>query len=118
MVLPVDIVHRTLDRTLVITWEDASRSEFPIRYLRGWCPCAECQGHSNIVTYQSAPDDTLLEEMWEVGAYAIALRFSDGHDKGIYRWTWLRDIRVEAAPAGPKTSRFVAGRYISDTELH
>jgi len=117
-VLPVDIVHRTQDHTLVITWEDSSTSEYPVAYLRGWCPCAECQGHSNIIKYRPAPRDTSLIEVWEVGAYAIGLRFSDGHDKGIFRWTWLRDIRHEAVPTGPKTSRFVAGHYVADEDLH
>ena len=115
---PVDIVHRTRDRALVITWEDASQSEYPASYLRAWCPCAECQGHSNIIQHRPAPTDTRIEAMWEVGAYAIGLRFSDGHDKRIFRWTWLRDIRFAAPPAGPKTGRFIAGQYVADADVH
>ena len=117
-VRPIDIVHHTNTRSLVITWEDSSRSEYTASYLRGWCPCAECQGHSNLVRYHPTSDNVSIAEMWEVGAYAVGLKFSDGHDKGIFRWTWLRDIRHEAAPEGPKTGRFVAGLYVSDAEVH
>ncbi|MDK1493921.1 gamma-butyrobetaine hydroxylase-like domain-containing protein [Sinorhizobium sp. 7-81] len=27
-----------------------------------------------------------------IGSYAVRLGFSDGHDRGIYPWSYLRDI--------------------------
>jgi DUF971 family protein len=41
-----------------------------------------------------------------VGNYAIRIRFSDGHDTGIYSWAYLREIdpvnkeRRENGPPG------------------
>lgn len=32
-----------------------------------------------------------------VGNYAVRLRFSDGHDTGIYSWQYLREIDPERA---------------------
>ena len=39
------------------------------------------------------------------------LRFTDGHDSGIYTWSWLRRIALETPPLGEKRGRFVAGRF-------
>ena len=38
-----------------------------------------------------------------VGNYALRLRFSDGHDTGIYSWQYLREIDPAAGKgAGPE----------------
>ena len=36
-----------------------------------------------------------------VGRYAIRIRFSDGHDTGIYSWRYLREIDPDAPKASP-----------------
>lgn len=33
-----------------------------------------------------------------VGNYAIRIRFSDGHDTGLYSWKYLREIDPAAQP--------------------
>lgn len=97
---------------MVITWADDTVSVYPVAYLRAWCPCAECQGHSGVTRYREVDGiDGASLEMWEVGAYALGLRFSDRHDKGIFRWDYLRALAPERPPAGLKRGRFVAGRY-------
>jgi DUF971 family protein len=35
-----------------------------------------------------------------VGRYAVRIRFSDGHDTGIYSWDYLREIDPAASPQG------------------
>lgn len=109
---PVDIAHITAEGTLAVTWEDETVSVFPLAYLRAWCPCAECQGHGNVIAYRPVaglPDAPV--SLWEVGAYALGIRFADGHDKGIFRWDWLLKIAPERPPHGLKRGRFVAGVY-------
>ena len=34
------------DQLLRVLWDDDTLSDYPFAYLRGWCPCAVCQGHS------------------------------------------------------------------------
>jgi DUF971 family protein len=41
-------------------------------------------------TRSSGPLTALGAEL--VGNYAIRIRFSDGHDTGIYSWSYLREI--------------------------
>ena len=108
---PTDVAHSLGNNTLTITWDDGVRSALPVPYIRSWCPCAACQGHSSRVAYREAPDDTRIAELWEVGAYALGVRFADGHDSGIYSWAHLRKIAYESAPLGPKTGQFDSGRY-------
>lgn len=86
-------------------------SQLPIAYLRGWCPCATCQGHGAVVRYHEPEADVQAAGIYEMGAYAIGIRFSDGHDAGIYSWSWLRQIAPEAPPEGLKTGVFVGNTY-------
>lgn len=114
MARPADVVLDTAANTLTITWTDGRASAYPVAYLRAWCPCAGCQGHSDTIVHRpaAAGSEVAIADMWEVGAYAVGFRFSDGHDDGIYTWKWLKAISHESKPEGPKTGRFVGGRYL------
>ncbi len=111
MVQPVDIEHDRGARRLTITWDDGRRSRLGMDYLRAWCPCAACQGHGNEVHFRPAGEGREATGIEEVGAYAIAIHFDDGHQSGIYRWSWLRDISAESEPAGLKYGAFIGGVY-------
>ncbi|MCA9704777.1 MAG: DUF971 domain-containing protein [Myxococcales bacterium] len=112
MPLPVDVALSRSQHLLTIEWDDGLVTALPIAYLRGWCPCAACQGHGTVVQFHEPTDPALdIEQMSQTGAYALSLRFSDGHDSGIYTWSWLRRIALETPPLGEKRGRFVAGRF-------
>ena len=111
MARPVDIAHSPKRNHLTVTWDDGSVSELPVPYLRGWCPCAACQGHGIEIAYRTPPEDISIQGLYEMGAYALGIRFSDGHDSGIYSWTWLKKIAPESEPEGLKHGRFVSERY-------
>lgn len=108
---PVDIAYSPTDNTLAITWDDGARSLLPIAYLRSWCPCAQCQGHGDVVRRLDTPDTITALEIHEMGAYAIAIRFSDGHDAGIFSWQWLRALAPESAPVGLKQGAYRRGSF-------
>jgi len=87
--VPVE-VRRIPEAQLVrITWDDGHLSEYPFAYLRGWCPCAACQGHGNEPRYVPASNDDLVR-IGVVGNYALGLTWGDGHDTGIYSYRYLR----------------------------
>ena len=78
---------------LRLTWSDGHAAEFPYPYLRGFCPCAMCQGHHTArIVYRSAAPDVTLQSIAPVGNYGLSLAFSDGHGTGIYRHDFLRRI--------------------------
>lgn len=109
---PVDIAHAPARNTLTITWDDGAQDSLPVAYLRAWCPCAGCQGHSGEVHKQRLDGAVAVASIHEMGAYAIAIRFSDGHDTGIYTWEWLRRIGPHGAPGGYKEGAFVGGKFV------
>jgi DUF971 family protein len=78
---------------LRLTWSDGHAAEFPYPYLRGYCPCAACQGHHALrVVFRQPPPDVTLRSIEPVGHYGLSLLFSDGHGTGIYRHDFLRRI--------------------------
>lgn len=76
-----------------LTWSDGHSAELDYDYVRGFCPCALCQGHgSNEVTYQPPRRPVTPETVEPVGNYGISIQWSDRHATGIYRFDFLRRI--------------------------
>ena len=94
-------IHVDNDQSVVkIAWADGHASEIPTRRLRGYCPCAECQGHGGAVKWIDNQVTGIFSADL-VGAYAINFQFSDGHAVGIFRWEALRKLDpVEEAKWG------------------
>ncbi|MEO8603268.1 MAG: DUF971 domain-containing protein [bacterium] len=88
---PLEIRRDATARRVSIEWSDGHHSEYPFAYLRGWCPCAACQGHSGEKRYVHGGDDT-LEKIAAVGRYAFSFVWGDGHETGIYSYPYLRQL--------------------------
>jgi DUF971 family protein len=88
---PVEVRRLAAERLLRVTWSDGHVSDLPFAYLRGWCPCAGCQGHGGEKRYVHAAD-TDLADIAVVGKYALQLRWGDGHETGIYSYRYLREL--------------------------
>lgn len=88
---PTEVRRMPEERQLRLTWNDGHVSEFAYAYLRGWCPCAGCQGHGNARRYVHA-SNTELTRIGVVGKYALSLAWGDGHDTGIYSYRYLREL--------------------------
>ena len=86
---------------LEIVWDDDEVCRYPLSQLREACPCVECRGgHANMGA-KFAPDNILtltparsydVENILPIGNYAISPVWDDGHQTGIYTWTYLRQI--------------------------
>ena len=80
------------EHRLRLTWSDGHVAEYLYDYLRGWCPCAGCQGHTGKIRYQPPAQPVTATTIKPVGNYAISIGWSDGHGTGIYRYDFLREI--------------------------
>ncbi|MEW6072134.1 MAG: DUF971 domain-containing protein [Planctomycetota bacterium] len=80
---------------IAIEWEDGHKTTFTAAELRALCPCARCVDEaSGIRTHDpaSVPADLTQGNARLVGRYALAVRFSDGHDTGIFPFRALREL--------------------------
>jgi len=76
-----------------LTWSDGHSAEFDYAHLRGYCPCAACQGHAvGPVVFHPPPGPVEPASIAPVGNYAISFAWTDGHATGIYRFDFLREI--------------------------
>ncbi len=80
---------------LGITWADGHESYYPARELRLACTCARCMDEvtgRRVLLEDRVPRDVRPLEAIPVGRYAIALRWSDRHETGIYPFERLRQL--------------------------
>lgn len=83
-------LHRT-SHVLEVGFDDGSRFRLPAEYLRVNSPSAEVQGHGNKVLV-AGKQDVGIDEITPVGNYAVLLKFSDGHQTGIFSWDVLHEL--------------------------
>ncbi|HLV67198.1 MAG TPA: DUF971 domain-containing protein [Polyangiaceae bacterium] len=76
---------------LEIYWADGHCSRLAHELLRGYCPCAGCQGHSGTIRYVEG-GSLELRQIDRVGNYAVSFTWGDGHDAGIYTFRYLRAL--------------------------
>lgn len=88
-------------RDFIISWDSGETHRISHKILRGYCPCAGCQGHSGEIRYQENPGPELLE-LSTVGNYALELKWGDGHQTGIYTFSFLRRLGRLNDELGPE----------------
>jgi DUF971 family protein len=83
-----------LDRkggVLRLAWPGGTLQALPFLALRQACRCAACQSARLLGKPAPAADGVQVVGLRAVGLYAVQLVFSDGHDRGIYPWSLLRE---------------------------
>jgi DUF971 family protein len=87
---PTEIKLVRATQTLEIDFDDGTHVALPAEYLRVESPSAEVQGHG-AGPKQLVPGkrNVAIVAVEPVGNYAVRLRFDDGHDTGLYSWSYL-----------------------------
>ena len=94
---PLTITADVDDSIVRIEWADGHRSVYAFEHLRWSCPCATCRGEWGRPglldhTDQLTPEQTDLQDLVQVGRYAICPIWGDGHSTGIFTYKYLRDL--------------------------
>jgi len=90
---PVEIRVKSAERRLEVDFDDGKTFTLPAELLRVESPSAEVQGHGpGGKTLVPGKRDVGIAGVDAVGNYAIRIRFDDGHDTGIFSWTYLREL--------------------------
>jgi ATP-binding protein involved in chromosome partitioning len=88
---PVEITQEKEAKVVRILWSDGVTTRYSLSGLRGWCPCAGCQGHGGERRFV-ASGSPRLERVEGVGRYAIRFVWSDSHETGMYPYPYLREL--------------------------
>ena len=90
---PLELRVNTERDSLSMTFDDGRAFQLPAELLRVMSPSAEVQGHS--------PEERVtvpgkravkISRVEPVGNYAARIVFDDGHDTGLYTWSYLREL--------------------------
>ena len=95
---PTEIRVRRAEALLEVDFTDGTRASLPAEYLRVESPSAEVQGHHpSQHRLVHGKRSVGIEAVEAVGHYALRIRFTDGHDTGIYSWNLLHRMGHEQA---------------------
>lgn len=91
--LSVDVNAQAID----FIWPDY-QVRFSYQRLREICPCAFCRAKrfkNRSITSTLNPENNMTLFVTEINhqGYGIQICFSDGHNKGIFPWVYLKNYK-------------------------
>jgi len=100
---PTDL--QPIGSELAIKWDDGGESFIPLEKLRRHCPCAGCNGETDIMgNFYKNPEQKLTAAAFQlvriagVGGYAIQPVWADGHATGIFSFNYLKQLAEAGKP--------------------
>jgi len=92
---PTEIKLHQRSRILEMHFDDGLECNLTCEYLRVYSPSAEVRGHGpGQEVLQLGKEDVGIEQIVPSGNYAVKIMFDDGHDSGIFTWTYLHELGV------------------------
>lgn len=89
--IPLQLKVTAARSLLSVTWDDGAVSLIPASVLRARSRAAQ-QVRADLEDKDRSFETVTVTNAEAIGSYAIRLAFSDGHDRGIYPWSYLREI--------------------------
>lgn len=111
---PVEIEYASEQGVLKILFSDDLRVVHPVSFLRGFCPCARCQGHGGGPPRWNplrTPAASVIDDVTPVGTYAVCIVWGDGHDTGIHSY---ENLRTQRAPEGFEPEAIADGTTLDE----
>lgn len=91
LVPPKNIAFKKGEAVITVTWKNGECSAISGSELRRYCACSECRARKlvgiSLINVSSELSDVSL-----MGHNALNIKFSDGHERGIYPWAYLYAI--------------------------
>lgn len=95
MTRPSEIKLHQRSRVLELHFDDGLECNLTCEYLRVYSPSAEVRGHGpGQEKLQIGKEDVGIEQIIPSGNYAVKIVFDDGHDSGIFTWSYLHELGV------------------------
>jgi DUF971 family protein len=87
---------------LTVRWDDGAVTTYAAAHLRNNARDATSVRHEVDGWAVPAGRDLTITSVEAVGAYAVRLSFSDGHDRGIFPWSYLGEIADARRPGSTR----------------
>jgi ATP-binding protein involved in chromosome partitioning len=104
MPMPEEIVG-LLRSKITLKWSDGHQTTYAARDLRLACRCAMCVEETSgrpLLDPKNIAENVRAQHIELMGQYAMAIRWTDGHDTGIYNF---RDLRANCPCAACAAER-------------
>lgn len=83
------------DGSLELIYADGSEINFSAEFLRVHSPSAEVRGHGpGEEILQHSKKNVKIVGLQATGHYALLIEFDDGHNTGIYSWSYLQELNA------------------------
>jgi DUF971 family protein len=90
---PSKINYDQATAELSLTWPDSREFSLSAEFLRVHSPSAAVRGHGvGQEVLQTGKKNVTITKIEPTGRYAIKITFSDGHDSGLYDWSYLKRL--------------------------
>ena len=90
---PKEIRLHKKSRCLELLYASGEKFNLPCEYLRVFSPSAEVRGHGpGQEVLMVGKESVSIAAIEPVGRYAVRLKYSDGHDSGLYTWQYLQEL--------------------------
>ena len=100
MPTPQNIRAQRESLLLELDWDDGIHHAIPFFFVRENCQCAACVDENTgrrILDPATLPADVQPVAMSLTGNYALKVKWSDGHDTGLFTWEHLRELGQRGA---------------------
>ncbi|MFT4713311.1 MAG: DUF971 family protein [Candidatus Azotimanducaceae bacterium] len=88
--IPIEIKLHQISGILEVVFQEDIVFKLSAEYLRVFSPSAEVKGHGpGQEVLQHGKKMVKISELEPQGNYAIKIIFSDGHNSGIFSWSYL-----------------------------
>ncbi|MDB6061381.1 MAG: hypothetical protein JWM78_1484 [Verrucomicrobiaceae bacterium] len=84
-----------VDGQLALDWPER-RVLLNGTYLRNRCRCSGCR-YLELTDVQHAASENITVTAVSPMGYGLQLHFSDGHNRGIYPWSYLTELAVASS---------------------
>lgn len=79
-------------KVVVIQWRDGLESHLSCLALRKSCACSGCTNARQKGVISLLDADIGIDNLNVHGVSAMQFHFSDGHNRGLYPWSYLREL--------------------------
>jgi len=83
--------------TFTILWTDGKITDYRLSELQKNCTCARCRDEKTgqlLIQSKDLKNDVQANSIRNIGRYALKVDFCSGCSKGIYTFSFLRQLKV------------------------